>query len=92
MGISTDAKLMFGVQYDELSELENLDELLDDGDLDSASPYYDSARDEWVVGIELPSEMAGEAEMLTAVREAKLKFEGLTNGATGRLIVSPDIT
>lgn len=53
MGISMRAKLIFGVPYEELAELENIDEMLDDGVLDHASPYYDSHKTEWVVGIDL---------------------------------------
>lgn len=92
MGISMDAMLLYGVGFDELSELEDLDELLDSGEMDYASPYYDSPRDAWVVGVALPSEIAGEAEMLVFIRAAKAEFESMTGGLPGRLIVSPNIT
>lgn len=92
MGISMSAKLIFGVPYEELAELENIDEMLDDGVLDYASPYYDSPRTEWVVGIELSKEYAGEAEVVEAIREARKEFEELTGCPVGQLITSPDIT
>ncbi|CAN7190884.1 hypothetical protein [Acidovorax sp. LjRoot117] len=92
MGISMDAMLLYGVGFDELSELEDLGELLDNGEMDYASPYYDSPRDEWVVGVALPSEIPGEAEMLEFIRQAKAEFESMTGGLPGRLIVSPNIT
>ena len=91
MGISMDAMLLYGVGFDELSELEDLDELLDNGKMDYASPYYDSPRAAWVVGVALPSEIAGEAEMLEFIRKAKAEFESMTGGLPGRLIVSPNI-
>ena len=92
MGISMDAMLLYGVKYDELSGLEDLDELLDNGEMDYASPHYDSPRGAWVVGVAIPSEIAGEAEMSNFIRKAKAEFEGMTGGLPGRLIVSPHIT
>lgn len=91
MGISMDAMLLYGVGFDELSGLEDLDELLDNGEMDYASPSYDCPRNEWVVGVALPSEIAGEAEMLEFIRKAKAEFESITGGLPGRLIVSPNI-
>lgn len=53
MGIS--AKLIYGCNYSDLPEeiLEEVNEMLDMGDLDYASPYYDSPREEWIVGVEI---------------------------------------
>ena len=55
MGISIDAKLIYGLPYSYLPEeiLEEVDEMLDDGTLEYASPYYDAPRDEWIVGVEV---------------------------------------
>ena len=55
MGIDIDAKLMYGCYYSDLPEdiLEEVDEMLDDGDLDYASPWYDAPRNEWIVGVEV---------------------------------------
>ncbi len=54
MGIDIDAKLIYGCNYSDLPEeiLEEVNEMLDNGELDYASPYYDAPRDEWIVGVE----------------------------------------
>ena len=51
MGIDISAKLIYGLNYSDLPEeiLEDVDEMLDSGDLDYASPYYDAPRNEWIV-------------------------------------------
>ena len=53
MGIS--AKLIYGCNYSDLPEeiLEEVNEMLDNGELEYASPYYDSPREEWIVGVEI---------------------------------------
>ena len=50
MGIDIGAKLIYGLPYSDLPEevLEEVDEMLDNGDLDYASPYYDAPRGEWI--------------------------------------------
>lgn len=55
MGIAIEAKLIYGVFYSDLPEeiLEEVNDMLDYGDLDHASPYYDAPRDEWIVGVEI---------------------------------------
>lgn len=75
MGMDVSAKLMYGVSYDDLIDLEDLDDLLDDGDLDYAAPYYDAPRDEWFVGVEVDDYQEGESAMVSAIRKAKLRFE-----------------
>ena len=52
MGIEISAKLIYGLPYSDLPEeiLEEVDEMLDDGSLDYASPYYNAPRHEWIVG------------------------------------------
>ena len=54
MGIDISAKLIYGCNYSDLPEeiLEEVDEMLDDGSLEYASPYYDAPREEWIVGVE----------------------------------------
>lgn len=59
MGTSIKSKLMYGVKYSALVDtlddvkVDLLNEGLDDGYVDYASPYYDSRRDEWFVGFEV---------------------------------------
>ena len=55
MGIDISAKLIYGLNYSDLPEeiLEEVNEMLDNGELEYASPYYDAPRDEWIVGVEI---------------------------------------
>ena len=55
MGIDIGAKLIYGLPYSDLPEeiLEEVNEMLDMGDLDYASPYYDAHRSEWIVGVDV---------------------------------------
>ena len=55
MGIDISAKLIYGLPYSDLPEeiLEEVDEMLDNGELGYASPYYDALRGEWIVGVEI---------------------------------------
>lgn len=55
MGIDISAKLLYGLPYDDIPEeiLDEVNELLDNGELDYASPYYDAPRDRWIVGVEI---------------------------------------
>ena len=49
------AKLIYGCNYSDIPEeiLDEVNEMLDNGELDYASPYYDAPRDEWIVGVEV---------------------------------------
>lgn len=55
MGIDISAKMIYGVPYKDLPEeiLEEVDDLLDSGELDYASPWYDTPRHEWIIGVEM---------------------------------------
>lgn len=55
MNIDIGAKLIYGVRYKDLPEeiLEEVDEMLDNGDLEYASPWYDSERKYWIIGVEV---------------------------------------
>ena len=59
MGIDISAKLLYGTPYSDLPEeiLDEVNDMLDMGDLDYASPYYDAPRDEWIVGVEINAEI-----------------------------------
>lgn len=51
MGVEYRAVIVVGVPYDDLSpHVEELDDLIDNGDLGVYSPYYDADRDSSVVG------------------------------------------
>lgn len=72
MGIDIDAKLIYGCNYSDLPEeiLKEVNEMLDNDELDYASPYYDAPRDEWIVGVEVecyghaPSEIYNQCKIL----------------------------
>ena len=91
MGINISAKLMVGKKYGDMSELLDEDEMfwvddaLDNGVLDYASPYYDSPRSEWWVGYELePEDIQEHLE--------KLKDEFIFEfGITPEIVVTPDV-
>ncbi len=55
MGIDISAKLIYGLPYEDIPGeiLDEVDEMLDNGDLDYASPYYDAPRDRWIIGVEI---------------------------------------
>lgn len=67
MGMDIDSKLMYGLDYSELvkhldeDQIEQLDNDLDDGDIDYASPYYDSDREDWFVGVSLRQDITVES-------------------------------
>jgi hypothetical protein len=75
MSIFTEAKFLYGAPYTQLSGLiDNLDELLDDEDLTSASPHYDAPRTRWFVGVPLRESFEGIDQMFNAAEAAKKKF------------------
>lgn len=55
MGIDISAKLIYGLPYEDIPEdiLDEVNEMLDNGELDYASPTYDAPQDEWIVGVEV---------------------------------------
>ena len=65
MGIDISAKLIYGLPYSDLPEeiLEEVNEMLDNGELDYASPYYDALRHEWIVGVEISAWKRGHYDL-----------------------------
>ena len=65
MGVNIEAKLIYGTPYSDLPEelLEEVNEMLDDGSLDYASPYYDAPRDDWIVGVEITAWKKGNYDL-----------------------------
>lgn len=65
MGIDISAKLIYGLPYSDLPEeiLDEVNDMLDMGDLDYASPYYDAPRDEWIVGVEISAWKMGQFDL-----------------------------
>jgi len=96
MGISTDAKLMVGFNYNEIpkNRKEEFNEMIDDGTLDVASPWYDSDRQHWVVGLPIltnDDEGVELPKLVEIINESTAKFFALT-GIKGKIFVSPNVT
>ena len=55
MGIDISAKLIYGLPYEDIPGeiLDEVDEMLDNDELDYASPYFDAPQDDWIVGVEV---------------------------------------
>ena len=66
MVIDISAKLIYGLPYSDLPEeiLDEVNEMLEDGELEYASPYYDAPRDEWIVGVEVDCWNKGLVDLL----------------------------
>lgn len=79
MGISIDAKLIYGWKYKDAIEIfdeDILNELIDDGDLDYTSPFYDSGYDRGYVGVD-----ASRLQGVTLYHD----FEGMLNDIDNEL-------
>lgn len=102
MGMSISACLIVGLPYEDLynscamhggDELqEALDEMIDYGEIDTASPYYDSPRDVWIVGYAMSSvyETVGD-EFVDEFKKKQVKFLELF-GSRPRLYAAEDVT
>lgn len=89
MGVEYKAKLLVGLPYDELGDFLGENEPEDFG-LGYASPYFDSSRDEWIIGVSVAStEDFWYTEVdVSEHRKAFDKFEKIT-GLIGKLYLSP---
>ena len=82
MGMDISAKLMYGLDYEDL--VDDMDEDSQDllreeiyeGEWDSAPPWYDAATEESFIGVSLPKNFSLESlnEFLTKVKEAEDLF------------------
>lgn len=90
MGMDISSKLLYGMNYrklyDNISEgaQAQLDEDLDCGDIECASPYYDADQDTWFVGYELVDDfdLKGVRVFLDSLEEAEKCFKNRF-GVTG---------
>jgi hypothetical protein len=55
MSVQISSKLIYGIPYAEIPDefTEKIDQLLYDSELDYTSPFYDSPRSFWIVGVEV---------------------------------------
>ena len=105
MGISIEAKLIYGLPAQELTleldeeQQEDLELKLDYGELDYASPFYDSPRNAWVVGVNIPCKLdfkgaadgLWEGEFQTNLIIARNEWDELFPEIEGRILLSPDV-
>lgn len=95
MGIDISSKLIYGLNYSDLPEeiLEAVDEMLDDGTLEYAIPYYDAPRDEWIVGVEVSCEGLGAEGISYSVTDAADDLPSIiTDNCDCGLYVSTHVT
>lgn len=91
MGIDISAKLIYGCNYSDIPEeiLDEVNEMLDDGELDYASPYYDAPRDEWIVGVEVECWGVNHREFDKAMYDSEWRIPEVINELDLKLYVTP---
>lgn len=95
MGMSIDAMLIYGISYKDIPEelIEQVDELLDDGELYYASPYYDSPKKKWIVGISVAYYDLSACGLSKNIAAAALQLEEtILQGLSLGFHVSPHVT
>lgn len=93
MGIDINAKLIYGCKYSELPGeiLEEVDEMLDSGELDYASPWYDAPRDAWIVGLMIPAYGESSWNITDYMESVYIDLPECIQHIA-RVYVSPDVT
>ena len=77
MSVSTECGIMVGLPYEDILVYEDIDDLLDDGELDRTSLYYDSSAEDNIVGFWVLQGHGSEIdleELTIQTTEAKKKF------------------
>lgn len=92
MGIDIDAKLIYGCNYSDLPEeiLEEVNEMLDNGELDYASPYYDAPRNEWIVGVEVYCYETSYVDLIHEIT-SDIAFPSVMQGLDLKFYVTPNV-
>jgi len=93
MGIRTDAMLIYGIPYSDIPEelQDQVDELLDEGTLDYASPWYDSSREDWIVGISIDCSGKRYVDLVNTIT-SDFTFPYIFQGMDLKFYVSPHVT
>lgn len=78
MSVNISAALIYGLPYSDLPEevLEEVNEMLDNGGLDYAIPYYGAPQDEWIVGVEVDCYGHGPSEIYKQCKILEEEHEG----------------
>jgi hypothetical protein len=95
MSIVIDAMLIYGVPYSEIPDdlIEEVDKLLDNRELDYASPYYDSPRSEWIVGKEISCYETTLHEVYCGIIESgDYLYDTILQKCETKIYVSPHVT
>jgi hypothetical protein len=91
MGVEFSAKVILGLPYSDVRHVPDMDNMLDMGVIDAASPYYDAPREDWIVGVELGDSgnySFSELNLGSAqISVARTKLISLT-GKSGRLYLA----
>lgn len=95
MGIDTSAKLMVGLQRGSMEVSDELAEMIDSGEIDTCSTYYDGGgADSEVIGFcvaEAGDYCASEVTLdLQEIETLKAKFKELT-GKDAKLLIAPHV-
>ena len=94
MSVDITAALIYGLRYKDLPEeiIEEVNDLLQDGELDYVSPWHDAPRHEWIIGVEVDiwgdTLDSAERELHVAAGSVPDILEGLALG----FFVSPDVS
>lgn len=94
MGIDITSKIIAGLHYEELLEhisREELDELIDQGNIEELSPYYDAPRDQCAFGFAIvdgnyfAATELDESNILQKITAALSHFKQIT-GTDGKVL------
>jgi hypothetical protein len=94
MSVESDCGIIVGLPYEDIVFCENLCDLIADGDLERSSCYYDSPRDQNIIGFWALYGDQTEFDLTSLgyeIQEAKTKFKDLT-GQEGKVYVALHIT
>lgn len=81
MSIDSDCGIMVGLPYTKIDHDKLIDDMIDNGDLEITSCYYDSLRDQNIVGIWAVYGDGKEFDLTSLgyeIQKAKIKFFDLT--------------
>ena len=95
MGIDIEAKLIYGCNYADLPEesLDEVNEMLDSGWIEYASPYYDAPMDKWIVGVDVNCEGLDSESIGYAVTDAADDLPSIiTDNCNCEIYVSAHVT
>lgn len=95
MSLDIDAMMIYGVPYSEIPDdlTEEVDKLLDDGELDYASPYFDSPRSEWIIGKGIPCYGESMHEVYCSIIESMdYLYDTVLQKCETKIYVSPHVT